>query len=176
MSEEDAQVNRQMNQLLEQVSFAGSGRYARFGSVDTVDPRQVSMFDRPNLFEPAQFAIVNRSGAPRLEGLVPDSDQDGLSDQEEILAGTDPLKVDSDGDGIGDLVEARIGLSHTVLDDPSICKDLRRATDTAAPEDELIIQQDPYTFDRDFDGLNECEERLISFFQMFDLYVVGDAP
>ena len=36
---------------------------------------------------------------------APDSDNDGLSDLEEVLLGTDPLNTDTDGDGYEDLTE-----------------------------------------------------------------------
>jgi uncharacterized repeat protein (TIGR01451 family) len=36
----------------------------------------------------------------------PDDDDDGLSDAEEALLGTDPLKPDTDGDGVGDASDA----------------------------------------------------------------------
>ncbi len=34
-----------------------------------------------------------------------DSDQDGLTDAQELALGTNPLSADSDGDGRSDLVE-----------------------------------------------------------------------
>jgi hypothetical protein len=39
----------------------------------------------------------------------PDSDDDGVSDLNEIGAGTDPRKADTDGDGVSDLVEIAAG-------------------------------------------------------------------
>lgn len=39
----------------------------------------------------------------------PDADDDGVSDLDEVKAGTDPLKQDSDGDGVSDLVELAAG-------------------------------------------------------------------
>jgi len=42
-------------------------------------------------------------------GPPPDSDGDGLSDEEEAILGTDPNKSDTDGDGFGDMVERDLG-------------------------------------------------------------------
>ena len=38
-----------------------------------------------------------------------DSDQDGLTDAQELTLGTNPLSADSDGDGRSDLVEVEEG-------------------------------------------------------------------
>ncbi|MDP1846037.1 MAG: thrombospondin type 3 repeat-containing protein [Candidatus Moranbacteria bacterium] len=40
-----------------------------------------------------------------------DSDQDGLTDQEEKMIGTDPYKADTDGDGYGDGAEVKSGFN-----------------------------------------------------------------
>ncbi len=39
----------------------------------------------------------------------PDADDDGVSDLDEVKAGTDPLKQDTDGDGVSDLIEVVAG-------------------------------------------------------------------
>ncbi len=46
-------------------------------------------------------------------GTSLDSDHDGLSDAQEKLYGTDPLKADTDGDGYTDLTEIRSSYSPT---------------------------------------------------------------
>ncbi|MFZ4648596.1 MAG: hypothetical protein ACOYMB_03085 [Patescibacteria group bacterium] len=46
-----------------------------------------------------------------------DTDSDGLSDQEEILLGTDINKVDSDGDGLSDYEEVKTYLTNPLLSD-----------------------------------------------------------
>jgi hypothetical protein len=156
LASEEQATNRQMAQLFEQLTFAGSGRYARFGAAANIDMRAVSVFDRPSDLEAAQVVIVNQSAAPRLAGLLADSDRDGLADSEEDLNGngvvdegeSDPLLGDSDGDGISDLIEARVGFVNGEIDEPEVCE-------------ELFILGDLARADRDFDGLNECEERLM---------------
>ena len=145
-AESDPDINRRMAQVFEQVAFAGGGRYARFGSANNIDPRSVLIFDRPSDLEAAQILITNRSAAPRAGGLAPDSDRDGLSDEEELSGDTDPTLADTDDDGISDLIEARVGFSVEVRERPSVCEDLSVET---------------WRSDRDLDGMNECEERLM---------------
>ena len=43
-----------------------------------------------------------------------DSDQDGLTDAQELALGTDPQSVDTDGDGRADLEELQSGHSPLV--------------------------------------------------------------
>lgn len=47
----------------------------------------------------------------------PDSDGDGISDGDEVGLGTDPLSIDSDGDGISDGSEIIVGSDPTVADE-----------------------------------------------------------
>jgi hypothetical protein len=49
--------------------------------------------------------------------VVTDSDSDGLSDYEELLAGTDSNKADSDGDGLSDFAEVRTHKSNPLTTD-----------------------------------------------------------
>ena len=46
-----------------------------------------------------------------------DSDSDGLSDYEELLAGTNANKADSDGDGLSDFAEVRTHKSNPLTTD-----------------------------------------------------------
>ena len=49
------------------------------------------------------------SDSLHMQSLFQDADQDGLSDDEESVLGTDPKKKDSDGDGYNDGVEVKSG-------------------------------------------------------------------
>ena len=44
--------------------------------------------------------------------LNPDSDGDGLSDQEEVDLGTNPLNTDTDNDGLNDADETILTATH----------------------------------------------------------------
>jgi hypothetical protein len=47
-----------------------------------------------------------------------DSDKDGLTDERELIVGTNPLKIDSDGDGVSDGQEYDSGADPTLADVP----------------------------------------------------------
>jgi len=53
--------------------------------------------------------VVSFTDAKSANALFEDFDQDGLSNEEEAVLGTDPYKEDSDGDGYGDYTEVNGG-------------------------------------------------------------------
>lgn len=151
----DAAVNAAVAEGLGRVVFAGGGRYAPAATPELIDVRAFGLFDDVSDLEAAQVVAVNLSAAPRAGGLEPDSDADGLSDDEERARGADPLSADTDGDGLSDGVEARLGLPLDAPDAPEACAAL--AADALAAD---VLAVDPRA-DRDLDGLNECEEALL---------------
>lgn len=68
--------------------------------------------DEPAPVQPeakTQTATVgNVEGSAATSAKASDSDDDGLSDEEEAALGTDPKSVDSDGDGLFDYEEAKV--------------------------------------------------------------------
>jgi len=62
-------------------------------------------------------ALVVAIGAP-LMASSPDIDYDGVSDQDELLQGLNPLDPDSDGDGVNDGVEIMLGKDPKRKDRP----------------------------------------------------------
>ncbi len=56
--------------------------------------------DKDNTEQPEEMTFPEQE---RLRTIALDSDDDGLKDWEELLAGTDPRKPDTDGDGVLDL-------------------------------------------------------------------------
>jgi hypothetical protein len=79
-------------------------------------------------------------------GSGDDPDQDGLTNAEESLLGTDPFDSDTNDDGILDGIAAASGMSPTDpdLDDDSILNGAERGNGT-----------DPFRADTDGDGVND---------------------
>jgi hypothetical protein len=149
---------------LQQMAFAGAGEYrpvcgrdAQGAVVPTgCGPQSVTLAgidinSARNVFLKKSFVVANLSAITRPDGTTaPDSDKDGLADDEEPDHGTDPTLRDTDGDGIGDKVELLLqgtGIDPLVADDPVTCAFL-------APEVR-------FTIDSDGDGLLDCEEALL---------------
>ena len=84
----------------------------------------------------------------------PDTDGDGLSDGDEIARGTDPTNPDSDGDGLPDGAEIDWGTDPLLADSDS---------DGVSDGDEVNGQpsSDPTKADTDGDGLNDGIERTL---------------
>ena len=79
-----------------------------------------------------------------------DSDGDGVSDEDEIKAGTDPNNPDTDGDGVSDGDERKNGT------DP---KNPDTDGDGVSDGDEIKAGTDPKNPDTDGDGVSDGDER-----------------
>ena len=100
--------------------------------------------------------VISRGG----ERLV-DSDGDGIPDDDEVLAGSDPRNPDTDGDGLMDGVERRMGMDVLLPDvltacNPALDSDGDRLTDC----EERVLGTDACTADTDGDGFPELVELL----------------
>ena len=78
-----------------------------------------------------------------------DSDNDGLSDSDEAVLGTDPLDPDSDGDGVSDGDEVVLGTDPLDPDSDG---------DGLSDGDEAVLGTDPLDPDSDGDGLSDGAE------------------
>ncbi|PCH74903.1 MAG: hypothetical protein COB98_09675, partial [Flavobacteriaceae bacterium] len=86
---------------------------------------------------------------PNSNAATCDQDGDGLTNEEEIAAGTDPENSDSDGDGLND------GEEVTGIDDPATTV---VPTDSSDPIDPCDPNSNAATCDQDGDGLTNEEE------------------
>ncbi len=80
-----------------------------------------------------------------------DLDCDGLTDQQEQAAGTDPAKWDTDDDGLTDGEELALGTDPLRMDTDS---------DGVRDADELLRHTDPRVADTDGDGLTDGRETM----------------
>lgn len=90
-----------------------------------------------------------------------DNDNDGISDAEEELFGTDPFKADTDGDGLNDKFELEAGLDPLKSDsnDNGILDgDEDSDEDKLSNLEEQISGTNPIFADSDGDGLSDYDE------------------
>ncbi len=131
--------------LLSDMALHGAGTYSNFYSGDAITFLDVDYTAIRRDFVLRALFATNGSVLPASGRAAVDSDGDGLGDDAEFALGTDALSGDSDGDGYNDTLEARATTSGFDPLDPA------RPHPACAPEDR---------FDRDGDGLNDCEERF----------------
>ena len=107
------------------MATAGNGNFRDFSIGEPVDFLGFDYEVLQRLFMPKTVFVSN---ANALFGtFAADSDGDGLSDDEELRLGSDPLNPDTDGDGFGDLLEARFDSDfHLTVADPGCPEQERR--------------------------------------------------
>ena len=88
-------------------------------------------------------------GAPSVCTMAVDTDGDGLSDDQEVLLGTDPTSADTDGDGVDDGDEIAMGLDPTDADSDD--DGIADGEEIAVGADGFIT--DPLNPDTDGDGV-----------------------
>jgi hypothetical protein len=175
--------------LMQQVADTGNGQYMEFYGGDQIDFLSINFQSIKQQRVIRGFFADNRANRMAVSGLLPDTDFDGLTDQEEDeVYGTNPTYADSDHDGYSDLVEVRmLGFSFDPLDEcyPPIDDrflDYRTRTESCADakaggrfypcrdeanfgcqrSDGTCTDSPPHYFaDVDRDGLHDCEEMAL---------------
>jgi hypothetical protein len=136
-------VQLEAKELLAGMAQLGNGTYRSFEATERINLFSIDFTSFIRTFALKQLVAMNLNALPRDGQSLVDTDGDGLTDQEEYLAGTSPFLADTDGDGFSDLIEVRqtnAGLDPLFSGDA----DCRMATDR---------------LDDDGDGLLNCEER-----------------
>jgi hypothetical protein len=159
--------------LMQQAASIGQGRFLQFYGGDSIDFLDID-FDsikKPRVIR--GFFADNEAARWIATGLQPDTDFDGLVDDDEFAAGSDALVADTDGDGHGDFIEWERRAHLLDATDPCLPRiidvpgaDPDAPCDPGAPVNcEFEIVTDPTGaprrryLDTDRDGLNDCEER-----------------
>jgi hypothetical protein len=184
--DDDVDVRADAQNELQRMSFAGAGEYRPVCPRDTqggfvatgCGPQNLSLVavdinSARNVFLKKSFVVSNLNAITRPDGTtVPDSDADGLADDDEADFGTDPTLRDSDFDGIGDKIEILLqttGINPLVPDDPITCAFLAPEVrfiqdgdgDGLLDCEEALLRLDPTLFDSDRDGLPDNLEALV---------------
>ncbi len=122
----------------------------------------------------AFFAFA--SDATSGKNIFQDTDQDGLSNEEEKLYGTDPFKKDTDGDGYGDGVEVESGydplkkapgdkivtMSISDTKQSSAAQNGDNLTEKASVEIATVLRDATESDSLSLDQINETVERVLS--------------
>jgi hypothetical protein len=146
-------VEEEAESLLSAMSMAGNGTYRSFPNGEQINFLRIDFTSIRRVFTLKNLLVTNSNARPRLfltstqdriGRATPDSDMDGLDDEEEVRFGTNLLALDSDADGFSDLLEVKLVASGFDPLDPSDA-DCKLALDRA---------------DNDGDEFLDCEERF----------------
>jgi hypothetical protein len=107
-------------------SESGAYRILRGGSwVNSASNARVAFRSADNPKNSANHYGFRIARSPNsAESPVNDSDNDGLSDEQERLLGTDPNKADTDGDQFSDYLEVNSKMTNPLAFDAAITSDL----------------------------------------------------
>jgi hypothetical protein len=133
--------------VLSGMTLAAKGAFAvkPYGMLNLLDTPLIN----PNSqFQLREFVVWNANAILRNGIPQPDSDGDGLTDDEENAIGTDPIVADTDGDGVGDKIEYSLEYPGSQFD-PLVPGTFTQCSAIKAPFP-----------DSDGDGLNDCEEAV----------------
>ncbi|MCA9670234.1 MAG: hypothetical protein KC503_31785, partial [Myxococcales bacterium] len=155
--------------LLAELALVADGTHRQIGAATAITFPQQDVLSRTPVLAVKGLIATNLSVIATPDGPRVDSDQDGLPDEVERALGTCPTDPDTDGDGISDGVEVKLGNDPTRLhpvtfSDPLACVDLARQREIIADPCDPTRTKVQVRFedgDRDGDGLNPCEERLL---------------
>jgi len=161
--EPDCRSQCRMEEIGIEMSLATGGRYERFAHADQINLSRIDFRSTQERFVLKEFIALNRNSLPTENGLVPDSDADGLSDREEDELGLDPLVTDTDGDFFNDRLEHQfqtLGFDPLVVDTVPTCDDPFIDSDGDGLRDceEDLLATDPTLFDTDADGFPDWVE------------------
>lgn len=131
--------------VLKAMAQRGRGLYRSFENGERINFLGFDITSLRRSFALKSFLALPLNTTPTGPRLIVDSDGDGLSDEQERLLGTSPIKADTDGDGFSDQLEHRFRASGF---DPLNPGD----ADCALPDDRK---------DTDGDGVIDCEERFV---------------
>jgi len=161
-------------ETMKAMAFSGGGRFHRLDHVDGLGVAELDVLDIRTEMRVKHLIVSNINARPTPDGPAPDSDGDGLTDQQESEIGTSPTSSDTDADGISDLVEVLVALDPFVVTLPSACEALELGADTdfdgLSDCDEVLLGTDPSLVDSDGDALPDRLELTL----LTD-YVVADA-
>jgi hypothetical protein len=142
-AEPEKSTNDDVQQIMEQMAFAGGGVFTRYNAPGGVSFNVQELLGTRQLLRPKLLIAANLNAVPGPTGPMVDSDADGLSDAEEDRVGTDKTTPDTDGDGITDLVETLVQLDPLTPDEATACEGI------------------PVGLDTELDGLTDCDEELL---------------
>ena len=144
----------QDSQRLERMAALGGGDFRDFRNHEPINFLNFHFGQVRRAFQIKELVATNFSAPPGSPAGVADSDGDGLTDDEELALGTNPLLRDTDGDGFSDGVEVHFAKLGAPFDPAQVALPDGGGLDVGCP---VALRG----VDADCDGLLDCDEQLI---------------
>lgn len=144
--------------LLQEMSVMGRGAYLEFGAGANIDFSQFTVPTRVQKFNLRDIFVTNANTLWQEGRLMLDRDADLMPDDIEAQLGSSTEAADSDGNGVRDGIEWKVEGTPCGAAD---CSAGGRRSYTVQCGPGTVVSGRISFPDRDFDLLNDCEERLL---------------
>ena len=141
----DMQVRSAARLFMRYLAEQGNGTFRDFENGEDINFLHIDTSSYKRQFKLHNLIVSNINAKPWSATYPIDSDGDGLDDESEYKQGSSPFLLDPDDDGFNDLLEYQLRNSG------------RDPIDPADASCDLSVDR----ADDDFDGLRNCEERVI---------------
>lgn len=147
-------INQDAERLATMAALGG-GDFRDFRNGEPINFLNFKFGQVRRAYQVKELVVSNLSAPPGSPDNQADSDQDGLTDEQERMLGTDPLKKDTDGDGFSDGVEVFFSSRGANFDPLGFVGPDGGGGDPGCPPRLRGV-------DSDCDGLLDCDEHILS--------------
>lgn len=143
--------------LLREVATIGQGRALSFGAGDAIDFSQFTVPNKILKYSNREVWVENTNAVWVGNRLEYDEDGDGLSNQQEVALGSDPLVVDTDRNGLSDGIEYKLSGKPCADSACSVSGGIATAVQCSG------LTKDTFGnfLDTNSDGINDCAAILL---------------
>ncbi|HVE87610.1 MAG TPA: VWA domain-containing protein, partial [Myxococcales bacterium] len=142
-------------QRLQTMAELGGGDFRDFRNGEPINFLNFKFGQVRRAYQIKDVAVTNLSAPPGSPDQQADSDNDGLTDAQEMALGTNPLLRDTDGDGFSDGVEVFFSARGALFNPVGYVLPDGGAGDPGCPPALRGV-------DSDCDGLLDCDEHILS--------------
>src|SRR4051812_17927777 len=150
-----ALIINQDAERLQTMAALGGGDFRDFRNGEPINFLNFKFGQVRRAYQVKDLVVANLSAPPGSPDKQADTDNDGITDEQERMLGTDPLKKDTDGDGFSDGVEVFFSARGASFNPLGMVLPDGGGGDPGCPPPLRGV-------DSDCDGLFDCDEHILS--------------